>query len=146
MSLLPKFPYDPWMPSDCELDLERRWVKITASGVLTYDEMVATRQKFTSDPNFKPDFYQIYDVRAVIRTTLTASQVGELAKPRIFSSSSRRAVVAPGGETYGVARMFQIYRGLNHGEEEIKVFRSIEDAEAWLLGRSDTSLRFIAHS
>jgi len=122
------------MPSDCELDLERRWVKVTASGVLTYEDMVATRKKFSSNPNFRPDFYQIYDVRYVTRTTLTASQIGELAKAKIFNPSSRRAVVAPGGETYGLARMFQIYRGLNHGTEEIKLFRSVEEAEAWLTG------------
>ena len=120
------------MPCDCVLDLERRWVKVTASGVLTYEEMMATRQKFTSDPNFSPDFYQLYDSRAVTRTTLTAIEVGKAAMANIFSSSSRRAVVAPGGETYGVARMFQIYRGLNAGTETIKVFRSIEEAEAWL--------------
>jgi hypothetical protein len=120
------------MPCDCVLDLERRWVKVTASGVLTFEEMMATRHKFTSDPNFSPDFYQLYDSRAVTRTTLTAIEVGQAAMANIFSSSSRRAVVAPGGETYGVARMFQIYRGLNAGSETIKVFRSIEEAEAWL--------------
>jgi hypothetical protein len=120
------------MPCDCELDLERRWVRVWASGVLTYDEMMAARRKFTSHPNFSPDFYQLYDSRAVTRTTLTASEVAEAARANVFSSSSRRAVVAPGGETYGVARMFQIYRGLNAGAELIKVFRSIEEAEAWL--------------
>jgi hypothetical protein len=120
------------MPSDCELDLKRRWVKVTASGVLTYDDMVATRRKFTADPNFQSDFYQIYDVRSVTRTTLTASQIGELARAKIFSPSSRRAVVAPGSETYGLARMIQTYRELNHGKEQIKLFRTIEDAEAWL--------------
>ena len=120
------------MPCDCELDLERRWVRVWASGVLTFEEMMAARRKFTSDPNFSPDFYQLYDSRAVTRTTLTASQVGEAAKANIFSASSRRAVVAPGGETYGVARMFQIYRDLNAGTEMIRLFRSIEEAEAWL--------------
>lgn len=120
------------MPCDYELDLERRWVVVRAAGIVTYDEMMAARRKFTSDPNFRPDFYQLYDVRAVTRTTLTASEMGELAKATIFSPSSRRALVAPGGETYGLARMFQIYRGLNSGKDQIKLFSSIEDAEAWL--------------
>jgi len=120
------------MPCDCELDLNLRCVKVRAFGVLTLDEMMAARRKFTNDPDFRPDFYQLYDVSAVTRTTLTASEVGKLANATIFSPSSRRAVVAPGGETYGLARLFQIYRELNAGREPIKVFRSIEEAEAWL--------------
>jgi len=124
----------PHMPCDCELDLKLRWVKVRASGVLTLDEMIAARREFSSDPNFAPDFYQLYDVRAVARTTLTASEVGKLANATLFSPQSRRAVVAPGGETYGLARLFQIYRELNAGREPIKVFRSVEEAEAWLAG------------
>jgi hypothetical protein len=120
------------MPCDCELDLNLRCVKVRAFGVLTLDEMIAARRKFTADPNFSPDFCQLYDVSAVTRTTLTASDLGELAKANIFSPASRRAVVAPGGETYGAARLFQIYRELNAGKEPIKVFRSVEEAEAWL--------------
>ena len=120
------------MPCDCELDLAQRCVKVRASGVLTFDEMIAARRTFTADPNFSPDFYQLYDVRAVTRTTLTASDLATLANATLFSPASRRAVVAPGGETYGLARLFQIYRGLNAGSEPIKVFRTLEEAEAWL--------------
>jgi hypothetical protein len=122
------------MSCDCELDLARRWVMVRASGLLTYDEIMATRRKFTSDPNFRPDFYQLYDVRKVTRVALTASQVGALAEAPIFHPSSRRACVTTNGETYGIARMFQIYRELNAGKEQIKLFISVEEAEAWLAG------------
>jgi hypothetical protein len=122
------------MPCDCELDLERRWVKVRASGLLTYDDVMAARRKFTSDPAFRPDFYQLYDVRDVTRVALTASQIAELATAPIFGHRSRRACVSANGETFGVARMFQDFRKLNAGKEQIELFISVEDAEAWLAG------------
>ena len=126
--------YDPCMPCDCELDLERRWVRARAWGAVTYDEVMATRRKFTSDPEFTPYFCQLYDGRDVTRLALTASQVGELARATLFGPGSRRAFVAPTRETYGVVRLFKIYREINAGREKIDLFRSIEEAEAWLAG------------
>jgi len=38
------------MPCDYELDLERKWVRARAWGVVTYDDALANRKKFTSDP------------------------------------------------------------------------------------------------
>jgi hypothetical protein len=122
------------MPCDCELDLERRWVRARAWGIVTYEEAMANRRKFTSDPNFTPDFYQIYDARDVTRIAISASETGMLAMDAVFSAKSRRAMVAPHSETYNFGRMFQLYRGINAYKDQIKLFRSMEEAEAWLAG------------
>jgi hypothetical protein len=122
------------MPCECELDLSRRWVKVRASGLLTYAEVVAARKKFTGHPDFVSDFFQLYDVREVTRIALTPAEVIELAKAPIFAPTARRACITTNGETYGIARMFQIYRSVNDGKEQIKLFQSIEAAEAWLDG------------
>jgi len=122
------------MPCDCELDLERRWVRVRAWGVLTYEEIVESRRKFTSDPNFAPDFSQLADGREVTRIAVAASQVGLLAGQHIFGPQSRRAFVAPKRDTFDLIRKYQIYRELNAGEDKIKIFRSLEEAEAWLAG------------
>jgi hypothetical protein len=120
------------MPCDCELDLERRWVRARAWGVVTYEDAMATRRKFLGDPNFTPDFYQIYDARDVTRMAVSASETGLLAMDAVFSAKSRRALVAPHSETYSFGQMFKIYRGINAYKDQIKLFRSIEEAEAWL--------------
>jgi hypothetical protein len=93
---------------------------------------MTVRGKFASHPSFTPDFSQIYDGRDITRITLTASEVGALAKDALFGPGSRRAFVAPHSDTYGAVRTFKIYREINAGKEEIQIFRSIEDAEAWL--------------
>jgi hypothetical protein len=121
-----------FVPVDCELDLARRWVKVRAWGVLTYDEIVASRRKFTTDPNFTPDFSHLADGREVTRIVVSASQIGALASAHIFGPRSRRAFVAPKGDTYDLTRMYQIYRQINGGAEQIRLFRTMEEAETWL--------------
>jgi hypothetical protein len=122
------------MPCDCELDLERRWVRTRAWGVVTLAEGLAMRQKFLSDPNFSADFYQIVDGRDVTRVAITAAEIGALAKDTVFSPRSRRAFVAPRQDTYDFARTFQLIRGINAGSELMRVFKTMEEAEAWLGG------------
>ena len=120
------------MPCDCELDLERRWVRGRAWGVVTYDDAMEARRKFANNPNFTPDFFQIYDGSEVTRIALTASEVGALAAADVFGAGSLRAFVAPRRDTYDLARMFHMYRRLNSGQERIRIFRSMPEAEAWL--------------
>jgi hypothetical protein len=128
------------VPCDCELDLTRRLVNAFAWGTITYDEAVATRLKFTTHPSFKPDFDQIYDIRGVTRLNITAAQLQTLAASHLFGRGSRRAFVAPRSVTFSFARTFQLYRQFHRGEEQIKLFHSLEDAEAWIAGRPQTSL------
>jgi hypothetical protein len=120
------------MPCDYVLDLERRRVLCRAWGVVTYDEAMATRRKFLSDPNFRPDFDQIYDGREVTRMAISASETGKLAMDAVFSQKSRRALVAPGGDTYDFGRMFRMYRSINAFKDQLRVFLTMEEAEAWL--------------
>lgn len=122
----------PPMPCDCELDLDRRLVRCRAWGVVTYDEAMATRRKFLSDPNFSPDFDQIYDGRDVTRIAISASDTGKLAMDAVFSAKARRALIAPSRDTYDFGRMLQIYRGINAHKDQLRLFRTIEEAEAWL--------------
>jgi hypothetical protein len=120
------------MPCECEVDSERRTVRARAWAVVTYDDVMGVRRKFMADPNFTPDFCQLYDGRDVTRIALTASEIGVLARDDIFGAKSRRAFVAPSQETYGMMRLFQTYRSINAGKEQIKLFRTMADAEAWL--------------
>jgi hypothetical protein len=122
------------VPCDCELDLTRRLVKAWAWGTVTYAEGMATRKKFVEDPNFRPDFNQVYDGRGVTRLDIQAAEIGLLAADHVFGPGSRRAFIAPRSDTFGFARTFQLYRQLNHGKEQIKLFHSLEGAEAWLDG------------
>ncbi len=130
----------PRMPIDYELDLQRRWIRSRAWGTVTFEEGMTHRRNFTCDPNFAPDFHQIIDGTGVTRLVVTASEIGLLARDTIFSPNSRRAFVAPRSDTYGFARTFQLYRQINAGKDQIRLFRTVEEAEAWLSGEASIPL------
>ena len=52
-------------------------------------------------------------------------------------SSSRFAIVATGDLHFGLGRMYSAYRNLSTtGTKQVSVFRSLEEAERWLLDQS----------
>jgi hypothetical protein len=120
------------MPSEYEIDPAHRLVRVRAWGVLTHAEVTATRVGFISDPAFRPDFSQIYDAREVTSASMTGDEIRDLASYSAFDRTSRRAFVVSTTAAYGVARMMSIQREATGGEEQIRVFRSVEDANKWL--------------
>ena len=107
-------------------------MRARAWGVVTYDEAMENRKKFMSLPGFEPHFWQLYDGREVTRLAMTASEIGQLAMDTVFAASTRRAFVTPSREADELMRLFKMYRSVNAGKEQIKLFRTLEEAEAWL--------------
>ena len=120
------------MPCEYEIDLERRLVRCYAWGVLTHSEATALRERFSSDPAFNPHLFQMYDFREVTALSMTADQIRELASHSPFAPGARRAAIAPQHAVYGAARMFATEHEASVGESDIRIFRSLKEAEAWL--------------
>jgi hypothetical protein len=120
------------MPSECEIDVPDRLVRCRAWGAVTHADITETRLKFTRDPAFHPDFFQLYDLREVTNTDIAADEIRDLASYAPFSHDVRRAIVAPQDAVYGVARMFALRREASGGQEQIRVFRSLAEANIWL--------------
>ena len=124
------------MPWSYEIDPEHRLVRSRAWGVLTHEEITALRLRYTGDPAFQSDFSQLFDLRDVTSVTATLDELQEAAGFSHFGPGTRRAFVATNPVPYAFSRMYEAYREFNGGQEQIEVFRTIEDAEKWL-GLSD---------
>jgi hypothetical protein len=120
------------MPCDYEIDLANRVVRARAWGVLTCAEAAATRTRFAGDPAFRPDFSQLYDFREVTRVDMTGEEIRDFARFSPFAPGARRAAVATQSAVYGVLRMLGIQREVSGGQDEIRIFKSLEDAVKWL--------------
>jgi len=120
------------MPWSYEIDPDHRLVRSRAWGVLTHDEITALRLRYTGDPAFQADFSQLFDLREVTTVSATLDELQEVASFSIFGPGARRAFVATNPVPYAFSRMYEAYREFNGGQEQIEVFRSIEDAEKWL--------------
>jgi hypothetical protein len=124
------------MPLSYVIDKKNRLVVVTATGVLAVDEILEFRRQFSSDPDFDPDFSQLGDLSGVTKVVLTAAEIKMLAETGPFSHTARRAFVGLRPEVYGLARMFEIVRGLR-GDQHVRVFHSRDEALAWLLFEKD---------
>lgn len=101
-------------------------------GRVTFADMQANKERLLSDPDFDPEFNQLSDASLATDTDLSAGNVPLLYSRRVFSTTSRRAVVAPTDFAYGMARMLQTYVDLSGTAHPVEVFRDREAALRWL--------------
>jgi hypothetical protein len=118
-----------------KIDKERHLVMSTGAGVLTLPDLLAHQEKLLADPDFSPDFSQLWDLTHVTDVELTSKDVHRLAQRSIFSPDSRRALLANTDHVFGMGRMFEILRE-NFGERGIRVFRNLDDALEWVLAKN----------
>ena len=107
----------------------------TFSGVLGDDELVSAYRQLVESPDYDFAADDLADLRGVTRLDVTSAGLGRLMA--LFAGidqlgvRTRLAIVAPGDEVFGVARMYQSLRS-DDAPEEIAVFREIATAIAWL--------------
>jgi hypothetical protein len=123
------------MPTFYKIDKERRLVMSTYSGVLTAADALGHQKNLLDDPDFDPSFSQLFDVTHVTDVRLTTEDVRRLAQRTVFSPDSRRAILVSNDLQFGLSRMFGVFRE-NMGEKGIRVFRNLEEALEWVLGKS----------
>jgi hypothetical protein len=109
-------------------------IRITFSGVVTKADLTESigelaRIEATCDPI--PD--RLTDLTGVVDRDWDPGKVLQAAKTRRaeeFPNPFRSAVVAPTPVAFGFARMFQTLN--DHPKIEVRVFKTMADAEAWL--------------
>jgi hypothetical protein len=112
------------------IDATRRIVFTTMTGMLSFDQVVAHAVALKSDPCFHPSFSELLDLRGVSQSDLTLMELIQLADTiDPFSSNARRAIITGSDSIYETSRMYQAVR---EQENNIRLFRSIEEAQPWL--------------
>jgi hypothetical protein len=127
------------MPVRSVIYKQQRLVVTIEEGRVTFEDMLANQNRLLNDPDFDPGFNQLSDATLATDTDLAPNNLGMLYERQIFSSTSRRAVVAPTSFTYGMARMLEAYVELSNNGPIVEVFRDRASAVKWL-GVSEDSL------
>ena len=120
------------MPSSYVIDKERKLVITTAWGDCNADDVLEFRKQVLKDRDFDPSFSQLADFTGVTKVDVSPDEVRMLATKSLFSTQSRRALVADNQVIFGLSKMFGILRSLR-GEKLIRVFRTRSEALDWLL-------------
>src|SRR5215467_9157062 len=128
------------MPVRSVINKELRLVVTIEEGRVTFEDMQANQDRLLEDPDFDPGFNQLSDATLATDTDLAPNNLGILYQRRVFSTTSRRAVIAPTPFTYGMARMLETYVELSNNGPLVEVFHDRASALKWL-GVSEDSLR-----
>ncbi len=122
------------MPITYHIDRERNLVTISANGNLNEPEYREIRARIASDPQFRPGMYQLEDFRSVVEHNFTTegydSFLDQEISLRQFFGNARHAIVTSSDLHFGLTRKLIVEIGDSH--QDTRVFRSMEEAEAWL--------------
>ena len=121
------------MPVRYEIDPQLRLVRVVAEGPVSYEDDRDCLASILGDPRHREGFAFLVDHRrrapaATADHVRAFASAMEAAAPRL--GRVRFAVVVERDVSYGLARMFSALTG--DLAIEVEIFRSIEDAEAWL--------------
>lgn len=120
------------VPVSYSIDPQQRLVTLTVVGDLDGPAIRGVERALTADPAYERHYDHILDVRGG-RTLIGSSDVlREMAAKPIVDPGVRRAIVTGSLLAYGLARLFQATHDAHGLGDEVRVFRAIEDARAWL--------------
>lgn len=117
------------MPSRSIIDPSQRLLAVICSGVVTGEEYQRHTGLLRTLPGFDPSYALFFDVRAVTDVAVKSAEMQGLTTVRLLNAEARRAIVAPDGFVFGMARMYELSFGPN---ENRRVFTDVAAAEAWL--------------
>jgi hypothetical protein len=112
------------------IDAEQQIVICRAWGVLSNDDLHEHYRLIPADPDFRPHYRQLGDLREVTRLVADSSAIAAAASLSVFAPGTRRALIAQSDVTFGLARMFASYA--EDVGQLVRVFRDARDAEEWL--------------
>ena len=123
------------MAYDYRIDRDRCVVYVRMSGPLTLPEIRQLADRLAADPDVTPGIAELIDLREATAEGVSADDLRNIAAATL-DSATRRAFVTSDVLTYGLARMFEIYRELNRKPDKVAVFREVAAAETWIAATS----------
>jgi hypothetical protein len=118
------------VPVEYTIDPDRRLVVSRISDPATESEVLDHNHRLRNDPLFDPNYRQLADMSGVTQLLVPTTTIAETAHDSFFAPGVRRAFVADGDGTFGMARMFALHAE-NLGQV-VQVFRDRISAEEWL--------------
>jgi hypothetical protein len=109
------------MPFSYVVHKDLRLVVSTGSDCVSWGEIKTCQDQTRTGPEFNSEFDQIVDLRSVTDFAMTTGHTRTLARRKIFSFTSKRALVAPCPAVFGVGRMWEAFAELSGNPPQIRV-------------------------
>ena len=112
------------------IDQEQGVVYCALKGAAFREEISVGQNELRDNPDFKPYFRALYDLRGVTDFDLDAAALRQMSKSNPFDKSGRRAFVVDGKFVHGMIRVYNTYRDEEAGR--IQIFDDMAKAKEWL--------------
>lgn len=116
-------------------------ITLSVEGDLDEAAIRAVERNLTTDPSYDRDYDHVLDVREGRNLLGSSAVLREMAAKPIVNPGVRRAIVTGNLLAYGLARLFQATHDAHGLADEVRVFRTMEDADAWLAAPRSETLR-----
>ena len=121
------------MPISSQIDQANDLATFTATDNFTFDEVMAVIEKFYDTPTKNV----VWDLKCVYELNFSLEEVRDIAsyQQRLESSTrinGKTAIVASEDLIFGLGRMFQSFSEMSKVPIAVMIFRTMEEAEAWL--------------
>ena len=122
------------MPIKYSIDEDLGVVFTTASEVLTEDELLEHKRKLVADPNFKPGFVELSDVRFISDLVISPSGLDMFVAQDVSDAERLKgfklAIVVSGALEFGMGSMYEMMSRENNAN--VRIFRDLGQAKEWL--------------
>ena len=117
------------------LDSDARIRTAVYTGIVDDAELLQAYQGLLAEPDYDATVDDLVDLRQVERLEISREALGGVIAMYTpvdqMGVNTRLAIVAASDFTFGMSRMYELLRG-DDVPEEVHVFRSHEEAVAWL--------------
>lgn len=121
------------MPITTHIDKTKDLVTHTATGILTFDEVMLVVKTFYHGDPTKNVMWNLLKAEDI---TLTSEEIERIAtfKPRFQGKREpgKTVIVAQDDLDYGLSRMFIMENAISNAPHSVMVFRNINEARQWL--------------
>jgi hypothetical protein len=122
------------MPITYRVDLERKLVLVTAEGTLTDADLRAYIGSVLTNPDARPGFYELADLRGVTRVEVSIAAIdvvtGTIQEFGQQIKETKSAVVASSRNAEEISRLYELLR--TRVRATVKLFQDVDEAQAWL--------------
>lgn len=119
------------MPVGYKIYTEHKLVMSTAYGVVTREDALFHQHRLVADPNFRRTYSQLADFTHIAVLDFDATAVGSFAGGDVFDPEARRAFIVSNEKVFGLAGMFDTFRGSKE-DGGIRIFLTVEEGFDWI--------------
>jgi hypothetical protein len=120
------------MPIVYDIDTERGLIRASFSGAISPAELLAWYGELREHPDFRDDLKEIADFTLTENQGWTPDEMRSVVSEEVLGPGAHRAFVGPTDLVYGMSRMYASFAESEGQGGTIEVFRTVEDAQAWI--------------